>query len=265
MARLGAAEERREELAKEVRPRAKELTSPADKAATSMSAQGQGIALSDKAAHAQREAQHAAALQAERTQLALAAAATRREEAIAARVRLQARLASTHTLALALTLTLSPTLTLALTLTPTLARTFTRTLTRRGSRPPRRARRPRRIAPRRWTPCCGGAPSSLASTPSTTGAASSCGGACASRASPRCARPRRQGPPNPNPIGVHAQAPPATLGPLATGGRSGGACHWQFETRTRDRSVCQPGNKSPEYPPSTHRYSPVLPSTPLVY
>ena len=76
LARLGAAEERREELAKEV------------------AAQGSAL-LADKAAHAQRAAQREAALRAERAQLAMAAAAARREEAINARVRLQARLAPT--------------------------------------------------------------------------------------------------------------------------------------------------------------------------
>ena len=76
LARLGAAEERREELTKEV------------------AAQGSAL-LADKAAHAQRAAQREAALRAERSQLAMAAAAARREEAINARVRLQARLAPT--------------------------------------------------------------------------------------------------------------------------------------------------------------------------
>ena len=76
LARLGAAEARREELAKEV------------------AAQGSAL-LADKAAHAQRAAQREAALRAEHAQLAMAAATTRREEAINARVRLQARLAPT--------------------------------------------------------------------------------------------------------------------------------------------------------------------------
>ena len=83
IARLGAAEERREEL-KEMRSPAKEMKSPAEKAAISL-----------KAAHAQREAQREASLRAERAQLAMAAAAKRREATIEARVGLQARLAPT--------------------------------------------------------------------------------------------------------------------------------------------------------------------------
>ena len=80
LARLGAADQRREELAKEVAGQGSALL--ADK-------------IKDKAAHAQRAAQREAALRAERAQLAMAAAAARREEAINARVRLQARLAPT--------------------------------------------------------------------------------------------------------------------------------------------------------------------------
>ena len=62
--------------------------------AKEVAAQGNAL-LADKAAHAQRAAQREAALRAERAQLAMAAAAARREEAINARVRLQARLAPT--------------------------------------------------------------------------------------------------------------------------------------------------------------------------
>ena len=88
LSRLGAAEMRREEIGEEVR--AKETA--AGRQGGQASCRG---AKASKVSHTQREEVREASLRAEQTQLAMAAAAKRREEVIAARVSLQARLTPT--------------------------------------------------------------------------------------------------------------------------------------------------------------------------